>query len=316
VSGDRRASRDRARSVVAGVLTLLSVLAPWSGRAAPAVVDLQRVDWSAVEAPSAGLPRVIGTYGAACLAGAAALPLLGDGYQVVETARRRYYGHPQLIAFVLALAKAALTQQLGVLLVGDLAQPRGGPMSSGHVSHQGGLDVDISYQFDRPDLSPAERDLLAHLSAVVASTDQPDPALWTDRQAALVHQAALDPRVARVFVAAAIKRDLCQRTWPDRRWLGLVRPWPGHEDHLHVRLRCPADSPACIEQPPSPAPSLSSASADVGCGPTTLQWALARDRAERLRPPRRPNRHVPRACAAVITAPGQNHPPAYRKASD
>lgn len=24
-----------------------------------------------------------------------------------------------------------------------------------------------------------------------------------------------------------------------------VRPWYGHADHIHVRLKCPADSPVC-----------------------------------------------------------------------
>jgi penicillin-insensitive murein endopeptidase len=292
-------------------LTVLFCLAAWpplQARERLRSTDLARVDWGAVENPSVGPTRVIGGSGAACLAGAVALPLLGDGYQVVEPVLRRYYGHPQLIAFVEQLGKAALGQQLGGLLVGDLAQPRGGPMSSGHVSHQGGLDVDISFQFDRPDLTPAERNLLARLSVVVASTDLPDPALWGDRQAALVHQAARDPRVARVFVAAAVKRDLCQRTWPDRGWLHLVHPWPGHEDHLHVRLRCPADSPACIDQP--------ALWDDEGCGAGRLQAALARDRAERLRPPPRPNRHVPAACGAVLTAPDQIPPPARRPEGD
>ncbi|HEY2899253.1 MAG TPA: penicillin-insensitive murein endopeptidase [Polyangia bacterium] len=271
----------------------------------PPSTDPSRADWSAVVAPSVGPARVVGGAGGACIAGAVPLPLDGPGYAVVDMQRRRYFGHPRLVSFVRALGAALENAKGGTMLVGDLAQPRGGPMSSGHVSHQGGLDVDLSYQFDRPGLSPSERDLIAKVSVVDPATDLTLPNLWGARQVALVRLAASDPRVARVFVAAAVKRELCRQasTVDQRRWLHRVRPWPGHEDHLHVRLHCPVDSPACVEQPPPPA--------DDGCDRATLMAALARDRAERLRPLPRPNRHLPPACAAVFQEPAEApRPPA------
>lgn len=39
-----------------------------------------------------------------------------------------------------------------------------------------------------------------------------------------LHLAAQNPRVARIFVDAAIKRDLCARTWEERSWLRRARP--------------------------------------------------------------------------------------------
>ena len=36
-------------------------------------------------------------------------------------------------------------------------------------------------------------------------------------------------------------------------WLEKVRPWYGHADHIHVRLKCPADLPNCRKQEPVPA---------------------------------------------------------------
>ena len=47
------------------------------------------------------------------------------------------------------------------LLIGDMSQPRGGPMLNGHSSHQIGLDVDIWFT-PMPDheLSPEERDVI------------------------------------------------------------------------------------------------------------------------------------------------------------
>src|SRR4051812_2998488 len=66
----------------------------------------------------------------------------------------RHYGHPDLIGFVGDLGRAAAAARLGTVAVGDMAQPRGGPMSSGHVSHQGGLDVDVWFRLDVPPLPP------------------------------------------------------------------------------------------------------------------------------------------------------------------
>lgn len=273
-----------------------------------AVSKLAGADWSTVAAPTGGPPRAVGSFGAGCLTGAVALPDHGKGYQLVDASRQRNFGHRRLIDFVESLGQAIAQEHQGVLLVGDLAQPRGGPMPAGHVSHQIGLDVDIPFQFDRPDLTAAQRDLAARLSVVDPLSERLDPSLWGDRQISLVKLAASDPRVSRVFIAATVKRDLCRRRWPDRSWLRTLRPWPRHEDHLHVRLSCPPDSQACIDQPPLPG--------DDGCSDAVLIPALARDRAERQRPSPPPNRHLPAACAAVLAAPAEGAPPSHSTARD
>src|ERR1700761_2549400 len=70
--------------------------------------------------------------------------------------------------------------------------------------------------------------------------------------ARMIELAAEDARVERLFLNPLLKRALCERTTGDRRWLQKVRPWWGHDDHFHVRLACPADSPECVPQPPLP----------------------------------------------------------------
>lgn len=247
--------------------------------------------WSAVALPSGGPARVLGSHGAACLVGAVPLPLDGEGYQAVDISRRRHFGHPLLVAFITDLGRAASDRKLGTVLVGDMAQPRGGPMAFGHVSHQAGLDVDLWYRLDLPPLPAAERERIAQ-PVVVDASGRPDPARWTERHAQLVRLAAIDPRVSRVFVGAAIKRDLCARNWPDRSWLRAVRPWPGHDDHLHVRLRCPPESPACVDQPALPVGD--------GCGEAELALASARERAWSRLPAPRPSRRLPVDCDAVL----------------
>jgi penicillin-insensitive murein DD-endopeptidase len=94
--------------------------------------------------PSADDAHVIGFYSKGCLAGAEALPLNGEAWQVMRLSRNRNWGHPALIAFIKRMARADRDEQIwSGFLVGDMAQPRGGPMITGHASHQIGLDADI-----------------------------------------------------------------------------------------------------------------------------------------------------------------------------
>src|SRR5690348_14069491 len=94
--------------------------------------------------PAAMPTRVIGFYAKGCIAGAEALPINGDTWQVMRLSRNRYWGHPDLVALVERLAaKAHKEAHWPGILVGDMSQPRGGPMLTGHASHQVGLDADI-----------------------------------------------------------------------------------------------------------------------------------------------------------------------------
>jgi penicillin-insensitive murein endopeptidase len=157
-----------------------------------------------------------------------------------------------LIQFVRWLGNTALAQGRSGILVGDLAQPRGGPMRSGHASHQSGLDVDVWF-LPPPDwpLSATDRETLSAV-AVVAPDGMTVGQDWTDGHLALLHAAASYPQVDRIFVNAAIKRELCERAGSDRAWLTKIRPWWGHDHHFHVRLACPGVDPTCTPQAPPP----------------------------------------------------------------
>ncbi len=88
--------------------------------------------------------RSIGFYAKGCLAGAQALPINGQTWQVMRLSRNRNWGHPELIDMLERLAaKVPKVAGWPGLLVGDMSQPRGGPMLTGHASHQVGLDADV-----------------------------------------------------------------------------------------------------------------------------------------------------------------------------
>lgn len=211
--------------------------------------------FAAISLPSKAEARAIGTANCGCISGAIQMPLDGPYWQVMRPSRNRYWGHPLMIQYIKDLGKRANKLGWNGLLVGDIGMPRGGPMPSGHASHQRGTDVDI-WLTAAPDhkLSNEARETLEAGSVLKVDTAELDPTIWTTRHAAFVKTAAQDENVARIFVTPAIKKYLCNCKDPsgvDTEWLRRLRPWEGHDDHIHVRLKCPAGDP-CVEQEAPP----------------------------------------------------------------
>jgi len=235
--------------VLARLSSALLLLAPLVARAEPGN------DWSVIPAPAAGPARVVGGVAHGCLAGAVRLPDDGPGYQVIRLSRHRDFGHPELVAFIARLGRKAQAAGLQPFYVGDMAQPRGGPLPFGHASHQIGLDVDIWFMpMPNHELSKKEREDISAIDLVAPDRLRVDPKNWTPADVAFIKTAAEQPEVERVFVNAAIKKEICRVEDKQKHaWLEKVRPWYGHADHIHVRLKCPADSPNCRKQEPVPA---------------------------------------------------------------
>jgi penicillin-insensitive murein DD-endopeptidase len=241
-------------------LTIMSSFAG-AGLLAAAAFAGAESGWSRAKGPARGPALAIGGYSAGCVQGAKELPFEGKNYLVMKPERHRNFGHPRLVEFVLSLSAALSERQLAPLGVGDLGQARGGPAPNGHASHQNGLDVDLWFSPGGPGaIQQPMVDLL---------TSKPSPH-YGERVPALLELAAKDTRVARIFVNAVIKKELCGKATGDRSWLSKLRPWHGHHEHFHVRLACPADSPECQPQPPIP-------SGD-GCG--ELDWWLSPESAQ------------------------------------
>jgi penicillin-insensitive murein endopeptidase len=260
--------------------------------------------WNAEKLPRPGPPRAIGTYAAGCLDGAVALPISGPGYEVLRLERHRRFGHPVLIDFVRRLGAEVKRKRLGMLLVGDLGQARGGPTPSGHRSHQTGLDVDIGYAFPKGvvnrRLTLKDRQTIAP-PAVVDLASQKFTDAWQPRVMELLQLAASDPAVERIFVNPLVKREACGRAKPGAEWLRKLRPWWLHHDHFHARMRCPADNPECEAQPPL---------AEDGCGETLRWWftedAKATSTKRTSEPP--PPPALPAACDELLTSSTRSLP--------
>jgi penicillin-insensitive murein endopeptidase len=246
--------------------------------------------------------RAIGFYARGCLAGAVALPVNGATWQVMRLSRNRNWGHPSLIDFLERLASKVPKVGWRGLLVGDMSQPRGGPMLTGHTSHQIGLDADI-WLTPMPDreLSREEREEMTAINVVAEDRTDVDPEFWTPAHVGIIKAAAQDAKVDRIFVNPAIKKALCRDAGKDRGWLNKVRPWWGHNYHFHVRMDCPAGNAGCEDQPEP--------SSNEGCG-KDLDWWFAPGRlfpkppkvAPKPRPPMT-LANLPAACRQILKAP-------------
>ena len=215
--------------------------------------------------PAPGPARVFGDYTKGCVAGAVQLPADGPNWQVMRPSRNRAWGHPVLIGFLQRVASSLpTTAGWPGLLVGDIGQPRGGPMLTGHASHQVGLDADI-WLTPMPErrFSTGERDNISATDVVAANGRDIDPSVWRPQHRRLLEAFARGPEVERIFVNPAIKRALCREAGADRAWLERIRPWWGHNYHFHIRLACPRGDTECHDQRPVP-------SGD-GCG-ADLNW--------------------------------------------
>jgi penicillin-insensitive murein endopeptidase len=190
----------------------------------------------------------------------------------MRISRRRFYAHPQLIHFIEELGLNVHQNKLGVILVGDLSQPRGGPSLTGHMSHQTGLDADIWFSQPKEpsaNLTLYERESVSALSVLGREKNELNAETWTPREKKILQMAAQNEGVDRIFVTPWVKRDLCSSV-KGKAWLGKLRPWWGHDDHFHVRLKCPQGSQKCVTQAP--------VSAGDGCD-ASLDWWFSKEAA-------------------------------------
>lgn len=246
--------------------------------------------------PTHTASQSIGSYTNGCISGAESLPLNGTGYQVMRVSRQRYFGHPDLVSFIEKLGYMAASAKMGSLLIGDLGQARGGPMLSGHRSHQTGLDVDIwfllSEQANQRILTANERETWNASSVVNMQADVVDYQQWSLAHAKILETAARQPEVDRIFVHPSIKQALCQtKSAESAGWLRKIRPWWKHDDHFHVRLRCPPNNPHCQGQEQLPVGD--------GCD-ASLDWWFSAEAKQPAKPKAESIPILPEQCEKVL----------------
>ena len=261
--------------------------------------------FGAQKLPAVMNPAPVGFYSKGCLAGGVAIPVDGPAWQVMRLSRNRNWGHPDLIRTVQKLAVEGRTVGWNGLLVGDISQPRGGPMLTGHASHQIGLDADI-WLTPMPNrtLTRDEREKISATSMLKGDSLYVDPDIWTPGQAAILKLAASYPQVERILVHPGIKKKLCETEKGDKSWLSKVRPYWGHNYHFHMRIKCPAGAANCKGQ--------AAVAPGDGCGKDLAWWFTD----EPWKPAKKPDpnkkpvkpkivtlKDLPPVCAQILEGP-------------
>ena len=263
--------------------------------------------FGAQKLPAVMPPAPVGFYSKGCLAGGVAIPVDGPAWQVMRLSRNRNWGHPDLVKTVQKLALDGRKVGWNGLLVGDISQPRGGPMLTGHASHQIGLDADI-WLTPMPDrtLTKDEREKISATSMLKGDSLYVDPDIWTPGQAAILKVAASYPQVERILVHPGIKKKLCETEKGDKAWLSKVRPYWGHNYHFHMRIKCPAGAANCKGQ--------AAVAPGDGCGKDLAWWFTDEPwKKPKVDPNKKPTKPVkpkivtlkdlPPVCAQILEGP-------------
>jgi penicillin-insensitive murein endopeptidase len=202
------------------------------------------------------------------LHGAALLPQVGVGYLTPEPwwSRGRRYGTVELVSLIVRVAATVDEQHPGGLLgVADLSAESGGKIP-GHRSHQSGRDVDLVFYALDPAGSPFPPDQhMAYYARSGIGYYAHAPSFTRDiaeryfdlaRNWALVRALLTDSEseVEHIFVSSRVRRwllDYAQQLGePDHLVMRAARVLrkpsgvDGHNDHMHVRVRCSADDEA------------------------------------------------------------------------
>lgn len=207
--------------------------------------------------------KVYGDYNRGCLTESAALPEYGIGYQSTRRSRQMFYAHPETIKAIETLGAKVFTEGLGTVLIGNLSKKNGGPLFEHSISHQNGLDFDVSYFVSKEPLSDVMSQNYEFKSLLGYEKNKLNQKLWDEKIAELLKVTAELPQVERILVDPLIKKQLCE-TEKQEEWFSKIRPWFKHDNHFHVRLKCPQDSPDCVPQAPP--------SRDFGCEGPEFEW--------------------------------------------
>ncbi len=235
-------------------------------------------DEEAVAAPQESLEPMAGDawpYSISCgaanrgaLYGGVLLPRVGVGYVTPEPwwSRGRRYGTAKLVGLLVRAAATVEQHHPGGLLgVADLSAETGGVIA-GHRSHQSGRDVDLVFYALDPAGQPfppdqhmayyAHSGVGQHARAPSFSREIAERYFDLARNWALVRAMLTDPEseVEHIFVSSRVRRwmldyaqqigepeDLVMRA---ARVLRKPKGVDGHNDHMHVRVRCSQDDEA------------------------------------------------------------------------
>lgn len=161
------------------------------------------------------------------------------------------FGHPALVLMLQRTARQmARNDQSPPLVVGDLSKEHGGPLY-GHHSHQSGRDADIGFFAVDENGKPQQLERFVAYDSRGRARDGSGLIFDDYRNWLMVLTWLKDERaeVRHVFVASHLRkrlldfarsrRDFAKYADDAARFLLQPRNSSAHDDHFHVRIKCP-----------------------------------------------------------------------------
>jgi penicillin-insensitive murein DD-endopeptidase len=170
------------------------------------------------------------------------------------------WGLPELVHLIDRAARVVAKRYPGAVLdVGDISRKGGGDLLR-HHSHESGRDADLGFYAKDAQGKPFHAHTFVKFDASGLAPSAPGVSFDLDRNWLLVQEMLTDPgaRVSHIFIAAPLRARLLvharsrgvSRALYDRAAMVLMQPTGAlpHDDHMHVRISCPASMRgSCIE---------------------------------------------------------------------
>lgn len=200
----------------------------------------------------------VGSYANGSLENGECLEESGEGYIQLLRSWDQIYGTDEMLGMIKKSAADMAKKFPGRdrLQVESIAALHGGHIDP-HGSHQNGLDVDLQYfkangQEYVPTISAPYSEPMVEAGRVSDNFD-------VQRNWELVKALHKNGPVQRIFMDTPLKNALCKYAKSTGDYasninvLRSIRFVANHQDHMHVRLRCPPSARRCISQAdPSP----------------------------------------------------------------
>lgn len=203
-------------------------------------------------------PVPVGTHNDGHIIDAMALPEKGEGYVHMYHEDNRYWGTLQMVS-MLQKAAADISKKHPArdrMQVEDISAEHGGDID-GHASHEIGLDADVGYfktnNIEHDPISTGEK-----YAPKMVINGKISKNFDLQRNWELVKAFHRHGDVQKIFVDVTIKKELCKYSRKINEYsnnievLRSLRHQDNHQDHLHVRLRCPKDAKKCKNQAEAP----------------------------------------------------------------
>lgn len=196
----------------------------------------------------------VGTNNNGSLINGVPLAEAGEGFIHMYRDTNRFWGTIEMV-HMLEQAAADVDQKFpgrDRLQIEDIGFEKGGEID-GHASHENGLDVDLQfYKKDRIEHDPISKnqvyaDPMVEKGKVISNFD-------VERNWELMKALHRHGDVQKIFVDNVLKKSLCAQAkkvgelTSHQQVLRSLRHEANHQDHLHVRIRCPKTAKKCVNQ--------------------------------------------------------------------